>query len=229
MDKKILILLPIWKREAITKICFDNLKKLQEDFNIIVLCIVSERWAKLLAFKYRFEIVEAPNECLGTKMNIGVQKAFKYDFDYLMNLGSDDIITKELFECYQPYFKLNKVMFGPTRLTFIDSESKGTKTFDYELMIGAGRCIRKDILVKCVVKDGKVDMYDKIQSCLDLNSLRRFDKYSHTEIRNPFETIFDIKSKINIWPYEQLRGQHIEFDTATKTLSADLLDAILEL
>ena len=74
MDKKILILVPIWKRENITRICLDNLKELQKDFNIEVLCVVSEQWAKETAFKYGFKFVEASNECLGTKMNIGVFK-----------------------------------------------------------------------------------------------------------------------------------------------------------
>ena len=93
MDKKILILVPIWKRENITRICLDNLKELQKDFNIEVLCVVSEQWAKEMAFKYSFKYVEASNECLGTKMNIGVEESLKYDYDYFMNLGSDDIIS----------------------------------------------------------------------------------------------------------------------------------------
>ena len=73
--------MPIWKRENITKICFDNLKELQKEFNIEVLCIVSEQWAKIMAFEYGFKYVNAPNECLGTKMNIGVRESLKYKYD----------------------------------------------------------------------------------------------------------------------------------------------------
>ena len=68
MDKKILILLPIWGREQITKICFDNLKELQKEFDIQVLCVVSEQWSKIEAFKYGFKHIEAPNECLGLSL-----------------------------------------------------------------------------------------------------------------------------------------------------------------
>lgn len=229
MDKKILILLPIWGRESITKICFDNLKELQKDFNIKVLCIVSEQWAKIEAFKYGFNQVFASNECLGTKMNIGVEEALKYDFDYLMNLGSDDIITKDLFKLYEPYFNNNKAIFGSRKLTFIDSQSKEAKEYDYNFLIGAGRCIRKDVLKECVVKDGVVDMYDKVQAGLDMSSLKRFYKYAHTEIDNDYSTIFDIKSDTNIWSYNCLKGNNITFENATKKLNTKQIDKILEL
>ena len=227
MDKKILILLPIWKREKITKICFDNLKELQKDFNIEVLCVVSEQWAKIEAFKSGFKYIEAPNDCLGTKMNIGIREAMSYDFDYLMNLGSDDIITKDLFKHYEPYFKEAKPFFGGTRLTFIDSKSKSVREYDYKVMIGAGRCIRKDIL-RDVLKYG--EMYDTIQIGLDMNSMSKF-KCSMIEIENPFDSIIDIKSDVNLWGFDVmgLKGKEVDFDSAVSRLNTNLIDRILEL
>ena len=225
MDKKILILLPIWKRENITKICFDNLIELQKKFDIEVLCVVSEQWAKLLAFEYGFKYVEASNECLGTKMNIGVRDSLKYDYDYLMNLGSDDIINEELFECYEVLFKIDYPFFGGTRLTFVDSAAKSLKTADYKVMIGAGRCIRKDVLLD-VLEHG--EMYDKIQRGLDLNSMSKF-KCAMTEITNPFTSIYDIKSDVNIWVYNNLGGTSIDFENGSKGLTTKQIDQILEL
>jgi hypothetical protein len=225
MDKKILILLPIWKRESITKICFDNLKELQKEFNIEVLCIVSEQWAKILAFEYGFKYVNASNECLGTKMNIGVRESLKYKYDYLMNLGSDDIITKELFNCYSDYFKINYPFFGGTRLTFINSASKEIKTCDYQVLIGAGRCIRRDELEKVLDRG---EMYDKIQKGLDMNSMSKFI-CSMTEIKNPFTSIYDIKSDVNIWTYTNIGGTTIDFEKGVEGLSTKQIDNILEL
>jgi hypothetical protein len=227
LDKKILILLPVWKREAITKICFANLKELQKKFDIEVLCVVSEQWSKIEAFKHGFRYVEAPNECLGTKMNIGIKKALEYKFDYLMNLGSDDIITEELFKCYEPFFKNDIQFFGSTRLTFLDSESKEAVEYDYKGMMGAGRCIRRDVLEK-TLKRG--DIYDKIQCGLDMNSASKF-RCSQTEIENPFRTIIDIKSKVNIWDYEvmSLKGKKIDFEKAVDGLSTKQIDSILNL
>ena len=226
MDKKILILLPIWKRERITKICFDNLKELQKDFDIEVLCIVSEVWAKQEAFKYGFKYVEASNECLGTKMNIGVREAMGMKFDYLMNLGSDDIITKELIESYKDLFNNNVPCFGSTKLTFIDSKAKELKTYDYGIMIGAGRCISKDIL-ETTLRSG--ELYDKIQIGLDMNSMKKLN-CTMTEVDNAFNTIYDIKSDVNLWTYEVFtKAKQLDFDEGVSGLSTEQIDAILDL
>lgn len=225
MDKRILILLPIWGREKITKICFDNLKELQKTFNIEVLCVVSEQWAKIEAFKYGFKWVEAPNECLGTKMNIGVERAKEFNFDYLMNLGSDDIITKDLFKSYEDLLNREVPMFGPTKLTFVDSIEKECATFDYGIMIGAGRCIRKDVLIR-YTKNG---MYDKIQAGLDMNSMSKF-KCAMVEVDNPVNSIYDIKSRTNIWAYSDFNKKKVvEFNSGVSGLSTEQIDAILDL
>lgn len=229
MDKKILILLPIWGREKIVKICFDNLKELQKDFNIDVLCVGSEQWAKIEAFKHGFKYVEAPNECLGTKHNIGIKEALTYKFDYLMNLGSDDIITKDLFKSYEQCFKDNIPMFGGTKLTFIDSKSKEACEFDYKIMIGAGRCIRKDALKAVYNAYGCV--YDEIQVGLDMNSMAKFKSYKQVEVDNPFNSIYDIKSDVNIWDYEVMshKARNIDFEDASKGLNTRQIDLILDL
>ncbi len=227
LDKKILILLPIWKREKITQICLENLRELKKEIDLNVLCIVSESWAKIAAFTYGFKYVSAPNECLGTKMNIGVREAMKYKFDYLMNLGSDDIITSSLFKLYEPYFDDNLKMFGCTRLTFIDSEEKVAKTFDYKVLIGAGRCIRRDLIEELLERG---EMYDNNIECgFDANSMRKFSRHSHTEIANDYNMIYDIKSDINIWNYKELPGEIIPFETAMEGLGTKQIDAILDL
>ena len=226
MDKKILILLPIWKREAITKICLANLKELQKTFNIEVLCVVSEQWAKIEAFKMGFKYIEAPNECLGTKMNIGIKEAMGMRFDYLMNLGSDDIITPALFDSYKDMFINNVPCFGPTNLTFIDSQAKEARTYNYGIMIGAGRCIRKDIL-EATLRKG--DLYDKIQIGLDMNSMKKLD-CTMTEIDNPYNTIYDIKSAVNLWGYEVFyKGNDLTFEDAVSGLTTEQIDKIIEL
>ena len=226
MDKKILILLPIWKRENITRICLDNLKELKKEFNIDVLCVVSEQWSKVAAFEYGFKYVEAPNDCLGTKMNIGIKEAMRYKFDYLMNLGSDDIITKELFKLYEPYLEKNIDMFGITKVTFIDSVGKEAKEFDYKILIGAGRCIKKEA-IENVLKVG--DMYDKKQYGMDMCSMAKFENISQIEIESEFGLVYDIKSDVNIWNYKELSGDVTNFERAVKGLTTKQIDAILEL
>jgi len=221
---KILILLPIWEREKITRICLDNLRELKKDLNIDVLCVVSENWAKIAAFEYGFKYVYASNDCLGSKMNVGVKEALRYKWDYLMNLGSDDLISKELFKTYEPHLKKGVDVLGITKVTFLDSVSKEAKEFDYKIMIGAGRCIKR----KLIEEVG--EMYDKVQVGLDRNSARKFDKYGATELDVPYNMIVDIKSDVNIWNYEELPfNEKISFEKAVEGLSSRYIDKILEL
>lgn len=223
---KILVLLPIWKREKITLICLDNLKKLQKSYDIDVLCIVSEQWAKVAAFDRGFKYVNAPNDCLGTKMNIGIREAVKYPFDYLMNLGDDDIITERLLKTYEPYMENETPILGISKVTFLDSVSKEAKNFDYKILIGAGRCIKRDILERELEKG---DIYDKIQVGLDNNSMKKFEKYVAHIIDVGFGCLIDIKSDVNIWDYKILSGDEVTFEEAVKELETKQIDSIVDL
>jgi len=223
------ILLPIWGRKAITLLCFKSLKALKEKYNFEVMCVVSESWAKMEAFNHGFKWVEVDNYDLGHKMNVGVDAVMKLDFDYMMNLGSDDIINEKMFEIYEPYINKGVGMFGITEVTFVDSQSKECKTCDYQIMIGAGRMISKRYLDQFVIVDGKSIMYDKgISKGLDMNSMKKI-KASHTEIKSKDNLIWDIKSDSNIWVYNNIGGTSVDFETGTKGMPTEQLDAILEL
>lgn len=228
LDKTV-ILLPIWGRKAITTLCLKNLKRLKDKYNFEVMCVVSESWAKMESFNCGFRWIEVSNDDLGHKMNVGVEEVMKLDFDYMMNLGSDDIINEKLFEIYEPYIKKEVGMFGITEVTFIDSQSKETKICDYQILIGAGRMISKKYLEQFVIVDGKSIMYDKgISKGLDINSMKKFD-CTKTEIATAGNLIWDIKGNDNIWVYNNIGGTSVDFETGTLGMSTEQLDDILEL
>ena len=223
------ILLPVWKRKEITLLCFKYLKQLKEKYNFEVMCVVSESWAKMEAFNHGFKWVEVSNDDLGHKMNVGVDAVMKLDFDYMMNLGSDDIINEKLFDIYKPYINKGVDMFGITKVTFIDSQTKEAKVCDYQIMIGAGRMISKKYLEQFVIRNESSIMYDKgINKGLDMNSMKKFIA-SHTEIETEDNLIVDIKGKDNIWIYDNIGGTECTFDRATKEMNTDLIDDILQL
>ena len=229
MKPKILVLLPIWGRMNITELCLSNIKKLQKDYIIDVLCVVSEQWAKLMAFKYGFSYVEVSNDDLGHKMNVGVERALKMDFDYLMNLGSDDIITKELLDEYKEQMDNNSPMFGITKVCFFDSKTKELKEVDYGHLIGAGRMIRKDIIEKLAVTNDKVTMYDKgLKNGLDNNSRKRFMSVAMRELSLNGNMIIDIKSDENIWKFSDLKGETKELNYI-KNIDDEILTQMIEL
>lgn len=229
MKPKILVLLPIWGRMNITELCLSNIKKLQKYYSIDVLCVVSEQWAKLMAFKYGFKYVEVSNDDLGHKMNVGVERALKIDFDYMMNLGSDDIITKELLDEYKEQMDNNSPMFGITKVCFFDSKTKELKEVDYGHLIGAGRMIRKDIIEKLAVTNDKVTMYDKgLKNGLDNNSRKRFMSVAMRELSLNGNMIIDIKSDENIWKFSDLKGETKELNYINN-IDDEILTQMIEL
>jgi hypothetical protein len=206
-----MVLLPIWGRKAITNICLKNWARLKESENIDVLCVVSEQWAKIEAVKHGFKYVEVSNDDLGNKMNVGVQYALKFKWDYLMNMGSDDLVSERMFRLYEQYTIKERPMFGLTKLVFFDSKEKSAKSVNYGCMIGAGRCIRRDVLKRHAMTGDKVTMYDEgIDRCLDNNSRKRFFTVSMDEIQNDPELLIDIKGDENIWSYDFLDGEKVE-------------------
>ena len=229
MKPKILVLLPIWGRMNITELCLSNIKKLQKYYSIDVLCVVSEQWAKLMAFKYGFKYVEVSNDDLGHKMNVGVERALKIDFDYMMNLGSDDIITKDLLDEYKESMDNNYPMFGITKVCFYDSQTKELKEVDYGHLIGAGRMIRKDIIERLAVTNGKVTMYDKgLERGLDNNSRKRFMSVAMRELSLNGNVIVDIKSDENIWKFSDLKGETKELNYINN-IDDEILTQMIEL
>lgn len=218
----IMILLPIWEREKITELCLDNLHELKKEYDIDVICVVSEQWAKIKAFERGFKYVEVENFPLGNKMNKGIEYALRFEFDYLMNLGSDDLIDGRLFELYKPYIEEKRKVFGVNKVTFFDSKTKEVKRFDYKHMIGAGRMIRKDILQK----------YSPIYTpeknkCLDDNSASNMYGVQFNEIDCEDDLIIDVKSEQNIWSFEYFKGEIS--DISTLKVSDNILTKLIEL
>src|SRR6478736_8593969 len=120
---KILVYLAVWKRPEITELCFRGVKRIQQhpDFDIQALAVISEPGMIGLCEKYGIAWMMYKNEPLGEKKNAGLQKAKEFDFDYLMEIGSDDIVLNELLEDYKKYIGENEI-FGIADAAYINSE-----------------------------------------------------------------------------------------------------------
>lgn len=223
-----MVLIPIWGRMKITELCLKNWVELKKTESIDVICIVSEQWAKLLCFKLGLKYIEASNDDLGEKMNIGVKNASKFKFKYLMNMGSDDIVSSDLFRLYEDY--QDRAIFGLTKITFFDSVDKKAVSVDYKNMVGAGRCIRKDFLTRALEKG---NLYDSgLKRGLDNNSRAKFYDVSMTEIDNDPKLLIDIKGQDNIWKFTDLeelgiKGEEVELESLG--LKDEILTELIEL
>ena len=201
---KILTIIPVWKRPDILEICLDGLKHIPVE----PLFIISHEDPYIKEIKNilkEYNTCTFPNFPVGRKLNAGINLALKeFKFDYLMNFGSDNIVSPELFAIYKPYFEKNKLFFGVNNLyimNYIDKEIMFVEDYNIKKPIGAARMIHRSILNKMFNK--KQNLYDNLNSNgMDTNSQQRI--YKHTKIEpiiidtvtQPF--ILDIKTATNI-------------------------------
>ncbi|HEX9831252.1 MAG TPA: hypothetical protein VGA94_06145 [Thermodesulfobacteriota bacterium] len=146
---RILFYLAVWKRPEITKICFQGLKRLRNYYpNSLVHVVLSEDYYKNECEKFGFSWTEAPNKPIGAKKNTGLKDALsRHKFDYMIELGSDDLIANDVIDIYLRVIEKGYDLFGLNRVGIIDSMSG--KCINYKaLIMGNGRCISRKALEK---------------------------------------------------------------------------------
>ena len=209
---KILILIPLWKRPEIWRIVCRNLLAFRKSVNwdIQILTVISPEDPDMKQLKRDcrvtgVDICYYSNHPVGRKMNAGVNYALHhYEFDYLMNFGSDDLIHPAIEKLYQPYFNCGCKFFGIDSLYFHNYYSKETfcfKLYTDGLACGAGRMIHRTILERMYALD--VPLYDNCQerSCDSKSSdrIRQYARITDTIVPSgEFPYIVDIKTNTNI-------------------------------
>src|SRR5688500_10590245 len=100
---KLLIYTAVWQRPEITEICFMGIKRLQKihKFYISDFAVISEDSMLRLCNKYGVDWCMHENLRLGSKKNYGVKQALKKDFDYMIEIDSDDLLKNEVLTTYK--------------------------------------------------------------------------------------------------------------------------------
>lgn len=146
---KLLVFLAVWKRPEITEICFMGLERLRNNSRhpIEAFAVISEESMIPLCKKYRIKYTFYKNEPLGEKKNYGLTKAMELDWDYMIEIGSDDLIKNELIEKYSNYFEKYE-MFGTKDSIIIDSKTGKCRRLQSDTPYGLGRCISRKTIEK---------------------------------------------------------------------------------
>lgn len=212
---KILIYLAVWRRPEITELCFMGINRLKkhESYDIDALAVVSERTMIELCEKYGIKWVMADNQPLGRKKNAGLKAAQAYKFDYLMEIGSDDLITLDLLTQYLDYIGVVD-FFGISDAAYIESSSGYCRRLTTNnSTYGAGRMVSRKVLD---AMDWKL-WDDNLNRGLDNNSVRKisekgFKFYKVPPMQEP--GVIDVKSDENLWKFNYFLGaeysiQHI--------------------
>jgi hypothetical protein len=220
---KLLFFIPVWKRPEITEICFMGIYRLRRlgIHDISALAIISEEEMKPLCEKYGIEWCFYKNSPLGEKKNFGVQEAMKRDFDYLIEMGSDDLLKNEFLNLYTWDYPV----MGLNDFIIINSEDGRCRRISGKaLCFGPGRAISREAL-----QSGNL-WSDKQNRSLDKVSTFTLARRGFTEKRFKSDEplCIDIKSAVNIWGYSPI-GSKYPFELALEGLSEQEIEAIKSL
>jgi len=149
---KLAVISSVWKRPGVTRACFELLKESLDNSPheiTAVVVAVSEEWAADLCDELGFVPIMAENDPLGAKMNLALEGLLAgYDFDYMMQVDSDTILTDDFWAVVQTDIDAGFSCFGFNTIYMVNSETCAAMEFDYKCMCCAGRMIRRDVLEK---------------------------------------------------------------------------------
>lgn len=203
--RTLLILVPIYKRPEITDIWAKNMQLVQKIAkNVDVLTILSpedEFFNENSAICEPFTRVIYANNPLGRKMNAGVEYALmNMEWDYLMNLGSDDLLHPSIFELYNEKLAEKNLFFGLDRVYFYDMKSKQlglSKVYVW----GAGRMIHRSVIEDIRRQGGTLYTQKETRSmdCDSIGNIKLFTGIDYEQVEtNDFPYIVDLKTATNL-------------------------------
>lgn len=202
----ILTFTPAWLRPQVLEICLQGIKRLKEyapeRFNIIPLIIVSESSAAYQAIKYGFNWIITNNNPLGAKKNYGLRHAMEnFKFDYLMEIGSDDLVTNEYLDLVEPLMIQAEPQITPCDVHFIDTITGETGYWKTEKVLGAARLIHRSALEKFApnYKLWRDELNRGMDTC-SWQALLMKNTGNHIVDTKGTVYTFDIKSRVNINP-----------------------------
>lgn len=222
---RLLIYTALWKRPHISEICFAGLNRLRKhpDYDIKVLAVISEEEMIPLCEKYDVQWVMHENQPLGKKKNFGLKAAKEIDFDFLMEIGSDDLITNELLTSYKEYLKYD--FFGIRDAAYINSVDGECRRLISKSTYGAGRMIKRSVLERV----GWELWADNKEKGLDNNSVHRLaaEGIFYRQVpAMPAPGVIDIKSDVNIWGFNYFLGVPYDITKIYEQLSEEEIEMI---
>jgi len=225
---KVLIFTAIQGRQHITELFLMGVERLKQysGHQIDLFCVVSEKEDIELLKKHEIDYCVHPNEPLSDKMQFGFQEAIKRDFDYMMTLGSDDLIDHNIFKNNYNELMISGVgYFGLKEICILNSKTLECTLYKYlqnkkDILLGAGRMLSKAVCNQLIGKP--VYNVRQKRNGLDMASETEIKKIvKPTFVKTNIISLIDVKSDVNIWSYNTIarRLPKLEYNRVTSFLS----------
>lgn len=206
---RVLIFLAAWKRPEITEICFMGIDRLRKNsrFPIETLVVISEESMIPLCDKYDIRWTFYKNDPLGEKKNHALNVAMnEIMWDYMIEVGSDDIIKDELLELYYPLMGTYD-FFGTKDVVIINSADGDCRRIRSDTPYGLGRCVSRkalessygvDVLVNQHIISSKFNIPKDTVGHVKVEQAEEFEKLGRGRIVG--------KPRYKLWKDEINRG-----------------------
>jgi hypothetical protein len=218
---RLLIFLAVWKRPEITEICFMGIKRLQKvpGFQVEALAVISEESMIPLCDKYGVDWVMTANSPLGAKKNFGAKEALKHDFDYMIEIGSDDLLKSEALQVY----KWDAPVIGLMDFAIINTSNGGCKKVSSSISkFGAGRAIKRSVLESTKLWVDRKEY--GLDNCSTMMLAKKGIMAHGIRCENPLAVA--LKSDVNLWSYRSIPGRKYSLVDALNGLSEEEINAI---
>lgn len=216
---KIVVLTCAWQRHHITKLFLEQFKVLQNykpteiQLDLVVVC--SEHESHTIVSEYTTHHIQYKNLPLGEKWNAGIEYCKDLDFDYVLILGSDDLLSVSGLDVYVNYIKQQHLFIGFEDFyvfcTYTKRMSHWSGYFGKRSgePVGAGRLIHRSI-----VEAANFNLWNPIiNRGLDNSTVKKLDalgfKPTTINARANQVVLVDIKSGTNLGAYEKYAGKGV--------------------
>lgn len=204
---RIVIVTAVWKRPEIFKMFAQSIHNLGDDIPVIVAGSEGIKSRKMVEAE-DFEYLERPNEPLAEKHNAAMKEARRWNPTHVLCLGSDDLISPELWAIYKDIAERRIDYAGVTDFYFYDAQSKKTAYWGGYIdhrkgeTAGAGRLLSQRLLNKWNWRPWE----KRHSNILDDSMPIKLKQLNHSReifsLKEKGVFAVDVKSEINMTPFE---------------------------
>ena len=210
------VLTAVHGRPFVTKLFYTAVDRLREQWAPHeVVCYVAgdDPVHRQIAKRFRAVWCEVPNNPLGAKFNVGALAALADGVDYLLMMGSDDLLSPVLAERYKQRLEQGVRYMGMTGLRFVDPVfSRAAQMLMFRSKhrryepVGPGRVLSHALLTELrgipffpLVRKGldwnlhqQIEARTEIGSCVDLMA------------SGDHQFVVDVKTHQNMWDFDHI-------------------------
>jgi hypothetical protein len=155
-------MVPCWHRPEVVNMFVNHMERTPCDYaELIPYFVLSPEdpdYSKLLDITAGYSRTCTTNAPLGRKKNEGLRMATALQWDYYMDMGSDDIYTTLLFDYLKPFLIAGEPYFGILHTySYNPYLNEAVYLPNYHIGMnqevtaqGQGRCIRRDVVERCM-------------------------------------------------------------------------------